>query len=51
MFTTRSGTDQFHGSASDYFYYQKMFAQQHVLAGSLISPSIPTTWSLLSAVR
>jgi len=28
-FTTRSGTDQFHGSAADYFFYQKMFAQQH----------------------
>jgi Carboxypeptidase regulatory-like domain len=29
VFTTRSGTDQFHGSASDYFNYQKMFASQH----------------------
>src|SRR5215472_12488368 len=29
MFTTRSGTDQFHGSASDWFNYQKMFASQH----------------------
>jgi Carboxypeptidase regulatory-like domain len=29
MFTTRSGTDQFHGSASDYFNNQKMFAAQH----------------------
>jgi hypothetical protein len=29
MFTTRSGSDRFHGSASDYFYYQKMFADQH----------------------
>jgi len=29
MFTTRSGTDQFHGSASDYFNYQGMFASQH----------------------
>ena len=29
MFTTRSGTDQFHGSAEDYFNYQKMFASQH----------------------
>ncbi|HTM38801.1 MAG TPA: carboxypeptidase regulatory-like domain-containing protein [Terriglobales bacterium] len=28
-FTTRSGTDQFHGSAADYFNYQKMFAAQH----------------------
>jgi hypothetical protein len=29
MFTTRSGTDQFHGSAEDYFNYQGMFASQH----------------------
>ena len=29
MFTTRSGTDQFHGSASDYFNYQRMYASQH----------------------
>lgn len=29
MFTTNSGTDRFHGSASDYFNYQKMFASQH----------------------
>ena len=29
MFTTRSGTNQFHGSASDYFNYQGMFASQH----------------------
>jgi hypothetical protein len=29
MFTTKSGTDQFHGSAEDYFNYQKMFAAQH----------------------
>jgi hypothetical protein len=29
MFTTKSGTDQFHGSASDYFNYQGMFAHQH----------------------
>ncbi|HEV7220639.1 MAG TPA: carboxypeptidase regulatory-like domain-containing protein [Terriglobales bacterium] len=28
-FTTRSGTDQFHGSAADYFNYQGMFAHQH----------------------
>jgi hypothetical protein len=28
-FTTKSGTDRFHGSAADYFNYQKMFAQQH----------------------
>src|ERR1700723_3165259 len=29
VFTTKSGTDGFHGSASDYFNYQKMFASQH----------------------
>jgi len=29
VFTTKSGTDQFHGSASDWFYYQRMFAAQH----------------------
>lgn len=29
MFTTRSGTDQYHGSASDWFNYEKMFASQH----------------------
>jgi Carboxypeptidase regulatory-like domain/TonB dependent receptor len=29
MFTTRSGSDQFHGSASDYFNYQGMFAATH----------------------
>ena len=29
IFTTRSGTDQFHGSASDWFNYQGMFASQH----------------------
>lgn len=29
MFTTKSGTDRFHGSASDWFNYQKMFASQH----------------------
>ncbi len=29
MFTTRSGSNQFHGSASDYFNYQKMFASTH----------------------
>ena len=31
MFTTKSGTNAFHGSASDYFYYQKMFADQHFI--------------------
>ena len=29
MFTTKSGTNAFHGSASDYFNYQGMFAAQH----------------------
>src|SRR5579862_651635 len=29
MFTTKSGADQFHGSAADWFNYQKMFAGQH----------------------
>ena len=29
IFTTRSGTDQYHGSASDYFNYQGMFARQY----------------------
>jgi hypothetical protein len=29
MFTTRSGANQFHGSASDYFNYQGMYAAQH----------------------
>ena len=34
MFTTKSGTNQFHGSASDYFNYQKMFANQHFVSSS-----------------
>ena len=29
MFTTKSGSDRFHGSASDYFNYEKMYASQH----------------------
>jgi hypothetical protein len=29
IFTTKSGTDAFHGSASDWFNYQGMFASQH----------------------
>ena len=29
IFTTRSGSDSFHGSASDWFNYQGMFASQH----------------------
>ncbi|MGD0757559.1 MAG: hypothetical protein ABR921_01545, partial [Candidatus Sulfotelmatobacter sp.] len=37
MFTTRSGTNAFHGSASDYFYDQKMFANQHYVS----SPTQP----------
>src|SRR5437764_1076858 len=32
VFTTKSGTDQFHGSASDYFNYQGMFANQHFVS-------------------
>jgi hypothetical protein len=34
MFTTRSGTDQFHGSASDWFNYQGMYANQHFVSSS-----------------
>src|ERR1700733_12241415 len=34
MFTTRSGTNQFHGSASDYFNYQGMYANQHFISSS-----------------
>ena len=37
MFTTKSGTDRFHGSASDYFNYQGMFANQHFVT----SPTNP----------
>jgi len=29
VFTTKSGTDRFHGSAADWFNYQGMFATQH----------------------
>jgi hypothetical protein len=29
VFTTRSGTNQIHGSVADYFTYQKMFAHQY----------------------
>jgi len=36
MFTTRSGTDRFHGSASDYFNYQGMFADQHFVNSSTV---------------
>ena len=29
VMTTKSGTEQFHGEAADWFYYQKMFATTH----------------------
>jgi hypothetical protein len=29
VMTTRSGSDQFHGEAADWFYFQKMFAATH----------------------
>ena len=29
VMTTKSGTDQFHGSAADWFTYQKMYARTH----------------------
>src|SRR5215475_7124234 len=32
IFTTRSGTDQFHGSASDWFNYQGMYANQRFVS-------------------
>ena len=34
VFTTRSGADKFHGSASDWFNYQGMFANQHFVSSS-----------------
>jgi hypothetical protein len=34
IFTTKSGTDSFHGSASDWFNYQGMFANQHFVSSS-----------------
>ena len=34
MFTTKSGTDQFHGSAADWFTYQGMFANQHFVSSA-----------------
>jgi hypothetical protein len=34
IFTTRSGTDQFHGSVSDWFNRQGMFANQHFVSSS-----------------
>src|SRR5215467_4835313 len=33
-FTTRSGADQLHGSAADWFNYQGMFANQHFVTSS-----------------
>ena len=32
IFTTKSGTDSFHGSASDWFNYQGMYANQHFVS-------------------
>ena len=40
IFTTKSGTDKFHGSASDWFNYQGMFANQHFVS-SAASPYKP----------
>jgi hypothetical protein len=34
VFTTKSGADKFHGSASDWFNYQGMFANQHFVSSS-----------------
>src|SRR3954453_21681643 len=34
IFTTRSGTDSFHGSAADWFNYQGMYANQHFVSSS-----------------
>ncbi|HEV2276662.1 MAG TPA: carboxypeptidase regulatory-like domain-containing protein [Acidobacteriaceae bacterium] len=34
IFTTRSGTDKFHGSAADWFNYQGMFANQHFVSSA-----------------
>ena len=34
IFTTKSGSDSFHGSASDWFNYQGMFANQHFVSSS-----------------
>lgn len=34
IFTTRSGTDSFHGSASDWFNYQGMYANQHFVSSA-----------------
>jgi hypothetical protein len=32
VFTTKSGTDSFHGSAADWFNYQGMYANQHFIS-------------------
>src|SRR5215471_11046858 len=40
IFTTKSGTDKFHGAASDWFNYQGMFANQHFVS-SKSSPYKP----------
>lgn len=40
VFTTRSGTDQYHGSASDWFNYEKMFANQHFVSSNA-APYLP----------
>jgi Carboxypeptidase regulatory-like domain len=34
IFTTKSGSNQFHGSVSDWFNYQGMFANQHFVSSS-----------------
>ncbi len=34
IFTTRAGTDEFHGSAADWFNYQGMFANQHFVSSA-----------------
>jgi hypothetical protein len=34
IFTTRSGTDSFHGSAADWFNYQGMYANQHFVSSA-----------------
>jgi hypothetical protein len=34
MFTTKSGTDRFHGSVADWFNYQGMYANQHFVSSA-----------------
>jgi Carboxypeptidase regulatory-like domain len=53
VMTTKSGSEQFHGSAADWFYYQSMFATTHFtgskylpfhgnnMAGAIGGPIIP----------